>query len=346
MHAGTSFDLMCYGLVAAVFAYLGTLAVRRVAIRSGMLDVPNERSSHDKVVPRGGGLSIVFTVLVSTAFLGLNGQLPAWSMAALLGGGGSVALVGYLDDRRGMPASTRIAVHLLAAVAAILAFGGLPPQPMGYGVLDFGILAALLALLGIVWLLNLFNFMDGIDGIAAAQTVFVSLSGAWLAIGNGAPAWTVITLVVLGGAGLGFLSLNWAPARIFMGDAGSGFIGYMIAVVALATMNLSAMSVWTWLILACLFIADATVTLMRRMARGERFAVAHRTHAYQWMSRRWSSHAKVTLLYSAINVVVVLPLALLSVRWPDRSAGLALIALGTAGLFALLNGAGRAEKRR
>jgi Fuc2NAc and GlcNAc transferase len=155
--------------------------------------------------------------------------------------------------------------------------------------------------------------MDGIDGLAASEAVFVSGAGGallWLAGGDGMPCW------LLACAAAGFLLLNWSPARIFMGDAGSGFLGYTIGVLALHSAASGQTAIWPWAILLGVFLVDATVTLCRRACRGIRITDAHRTHAYQWASRRMGSHRWVTLGVTVLNVSLLLPAALLALMHP------------------------------
>jgi Fuc2NAc and GlcNAc transferase len=157
-------------------------------------------------------------------------------------------------------------------------------------------------------MINLYNFMDGIDGLAGIETLCVSTLGtllfAWSGLGGLADV-----VLVLGGATAGFLIWNWPPAKIFMGDVGSGFLGYVFGVLALSSAKERPWLLWPWLILLSVFIVDATVTLMKRVITGARWYEAHRSHAYQHAARRWDSHSKVTVAIAAINVVWLFPLA-------------------------------------
>jgi len=126
-----------------------------------------------------------------------------------------------------------------------------------------------------------------------------------------------VSLICLGVSSIGFLLWNWPAAKIFMGDVGSGFLGFVLCVLMLATSQGKGISLWTWLILFGLFLVDATVTLMRRMIQREKWYSAHRSHAYQWLARQWGSHTRVTLLALAINVFWLLPIAYLSIRFSD-----------------------------
>jgi Fuc2NAc and GlcNAc transferase len=257
-------------------------------------------------------------------------------------GGIAVAAIGFVDDRRPVSASARLAVHVAAAIWAIVCLGAAGWLQVGQ-LIGSGWLGAVLAALGLVWALNLFNFMDGIDGIAAAEAVFIAWGGAALMhISGNVSAISDIGLII-GAACAGFLIWNWPPARIFMGDVGSGYLGYALAVLALASARDRPSALWAWLILGGAFFVDATVTLLRRALRRERVHQAHRSHAYQWLARRWGSHRRVTLTVMAVNMLWLLPSALCAVLYPQWAAWIALGALSPLALAALLAGAGRTE---
>jgi Fuc2NAc and GlcNAc transferase len=148
----------------------------------------------------------------------------------------------------------------------------------------------------------------------------------------------------LGSACLGFLAWNWPPARIFMGDVGSGYLGYVIGVLTLASARENSVTLWVWLVLDAVFLVDATLTLLLRLFRGERVYQAHRSHAYQWLARRWNSHKRVTVSVLAINLLWLLPCAALIVANPRRAVWIALIALGPVLGATFVGGAGRAEQ--
>src|SRR4029077_11456063 len=161
-----------------------TGVVRRLALAQGVLDLPNERSSHSQATPRGGGVSVVLAVTCATTALALVGALQKDLFLALLGGV-AVAAVGFVDDRRAVAPGSRLLVHVAAGVWAVAALGGLPPVRIGAEIVDLSWAGHALAVLGIVWTLNLFNFMDGIDGIAASEAVFVARAGALLGLLGG-----------------------------------------------------------------------------------------------------------------------------------------------------------------
>lgn len=291
-----------------VMAWLLTRWMRQYALAADLLDHPNERSSHTRPTPRGGGVAIVVTCLLLVLVLAALGLL-AWPLAvAALGAGGLVAVLGFLDDRSSLPARWRFLGHLAAAVWVLAWMDRVPPVPLFGQVVDLAWAGPLLGGLFIVWMINLFNFMDGIDGIASVEAITTTLGGAWLwwlaGAGNG---W--VLALVFAACVAGFLVWNFPPAKIFMGDAGSGFLGLMVALLALWCGQAAPALFWAWFILVGCFMVDATTTLVRRVRRGERFFEAHRSHAYQYASRRLGGHLPVTLACGAINVLWLLPVA-------------------------------------
>jgi Fuc2NAc and GlcNAc transferase len=337
-----------YALCAAAFGVSAglTYVVRRQAIRVGMIDRPNARSSHVLPTPRGGGLAIVVAFVAAAAAASVAGWVPWAPVTALALPGLAVAGIGWLDDYGHVPHLRRLAVHLAAiAIGMVIlwftAGGALRSVPQWSPPIVVAVW------LGCGWFLNLFNFMDGIDGLAATETVFVAAAAALLLIVSGDGADLPLLWALLAASALGFLWWNRPPARIFMGDVGSGFLGCAIALLLVATdLQSTAFSAWTALALVAPFAADATTTLVRRMLRGEPWYSAHRSHAYQWLSRRWKSHGRVTGLLAIIDVVVVLPLAWATIRWADASHLLALSGFfGFCGL-AWAAGAGRQEFQR
>lgn len=326
------------GAVSLLTSALLTALVRRLAEAHGILDIPNERSSHSSATPRGGGIAIVVTASAAVLLLAGHGSIPRDLCMALVGGGIAVAVVGLMDDRFAVPAGVRLGVHLLAAAWAVYWLGGLTTVRVGDHIATLGWVGGVLAVLGITWVLNLFNFMDGIDGIAASEAVFVACVGALLsAAGNGLADATA----AFAGACAGFLLWNWSPAKVFLGDVGSGYLGYVVAVLALAAARNSSVALWVWLILGGVFFVDATLTLARRVWRGERAHEAHRTHAYQWLARRWRSHAKVTMAVIGVNLVWLLPCAVLAERHPSSAAMTVIVALVPLVVLAVAFGSGR-----
>lgn len=255
-----------------------------------------------------------------------------------------MAAVGFADDRRPLSPTIRLAVHLAAATWAVWSFGGLSQFSLGGGLVTLRWVGDVLAILGIVWMLNLFNFMDGIDGIAASEAICISLGGGGSALVADSAAVTPVAVLSFGAACAGFLVWNWPRAKIFMGDVGSGYLGYVIAVFALAAARENAAAFFTWTILAGTFFVDATITLARRLVRGDRFYEAHRTHAYQHLARRWNSHERVTLLVVGLNIIWLVPWAFVATLYSSRAPLVSIVALGPLVVLVLLAGAGRTDK--
>jgi len=314
--------------------------VRRYALAHSILDVPNQRSSHSAPVPRGGGLSVVVLAGLGCLALALFGRVSTRLVVALLAGGGAVAAVGFVDDRRPLPARFRLATHVAAAALAVAALGAVTVLPIAGLLVPLGWAGVLLTLLGIVWTLNLFNFMDGIDGIAASEAVFVAGAGTVLSLLHPDPDGIAAAGAVFCAAVAGFLAWNWPPARIFMGDVGSGFLGFFIAALALADVRNRPADLWVWLILGGVFFVDATMTLVRRLLRGERIHEAHRSHAYQRLARRWGSHRRVTLIVVFINLVWLLPWAVLASLHPNSAPVILVTSLTPLAVLVFLAGAG------
>ncbi len=330
-------------LLAAFVASAGiTGLVRAYARRVDLLDVPNDRSSHDLATPRGGGLSIALTVLVALVFLHSRGDVESAIFWPLFLGSSAIAAIGFIDDHRHVPAIVRFSVHIVVAVAVTLVWGGFSSLQIGDTSLDLGFAGLVLSVGFIAWFVNAFNFMDGIDGIASVEAVTVAAAGAWLLAGGSTGEISGIAAVVAATTA-GFLLWNWPPARIFMGDVGSGFLGFMLVAFALASHVTGGIEIWGWLILMGVFLVDATITLITRFIRGADWASAHRSHAYQKAARRWGSHLVVTSTVLAVNVVWLLPLAFLAVREPQNGWWLTAIAWAPLVVAALYIGSGRPD---
>jgi Fuc2NAc and GlcNAc transferase len=309
--------------VAGISLFI-TGALRRYALASSLMDIPNARSSHLKPTPRGGGMAIVVSfLLVLPLMAGLD--FMAWPLAwALLGAGAGIAFLGFLDDHGHIAARWRLLGHFSAATWALFWLGGLPPfRLLGFSV-DLSWLGHVLAAVYLVWLLNLYNFMDGIDGIASVEAICVCLGGALLyglVIQNDNAG--MLLCLLLMAAVAGFLFWNFPPARIFMGDAGSGFLGITLGILSLQAAWVEPQLLWSWLILLGVFIVDATFTLLRRLFRGDKVYEAHRSHAYQYASRQYGRHLPVTLAVAGLNLGWLLPIALwVGVGGLDGVAGL------------------------
>ncbi|MEX1183854.1 MAG: glycosyltransferase family 4 protein [Gemmatimonadota bacterium] len=335
------------GLLIVATLVLSTLLTRWLrlfALSRKLIDVPNSRSSHVAPTPRGGGGAIVLATLAVLPLLAWREVLSLHSLWGFLGAGLLVATIGWLDDHRDVPARWRLLIHFAAASWALAWLDVLPQLRVLGTTFDLGLVGDGLLILYLVWLLNLYNFMDGIDGIASIEAITVCLCAAvlyqlWPGSGDG---WLVA--VVLAAAVCGFMFWNFPRARIFMGDAGSGFVGIMMGLLSLEAAAIAPELFWGWLILLGAFVVDATVTLIRRLMRGERVHQAHRTHAYQHAARRIGSHVPVSLVFGGVNVMWLLPVAVLVVQgWLDGAVGV-LLAYAPLVWLALRYDAGQVEE--
>jgi len=244
--------------------------------------------------------------------------------------------------------------------------GGLPPVSIGNHTLSLGLLGDLGLVIMLVWWINLYNFMDGIDGLACSEAIFITLGAViviglmdWLSVLDIAAEAKVIELLllILAVSVSGFLLFNWPPAKVFMGDVGSTFLGYTIGMLALISVEKDVLVLWTWLILGGAFLVDATLTFLRRFMSGRRWYEAHRTHVYQKVANRWvadfqktkgltpesaraKAHGLVSLSLLAVNVLWLLPLAFAAQYWQAWGLGFVLLAWTPLVAFALYKRAG------
>ncbi|WP_210397649.1 MraY family glycosyltransferase [Motiliproteus sediminis] len=299
-----------------------TWIVLRLLRFNGVIDHPNVRSSHQVPTPSGGGVGFVIPFIACCVWLFFEGHIDRAMFMTLGLGGGGIAFLGFWDDVRNLSARLRIAIQSVIVLWVLWWVGDL----WLYDLIPLPGVAVALVALASLWLLNLYNFMDGIDGLAAVEALCISAGAVVLLWQGGASEDLVVLWLGLIACVGGFLCFNWPPARIFMGDVGSCFLGLIIAALALTSLQQQFMSLWGWIILTALFWTDATLTLLRRIGRGETWHQAHRSHAYQILSRRWGSHRSVTLLAAGINLLWLIPLALVESGMPDNGPLLALVA--------------------
>ena len=280
----------------------GTWLARRYALGRDLLDHPGERRSHAVATPRGGGVAIVIALLVAALALALRDPSQRLALVAFAAGLTLVAGVGMVDDHRPLSPWLRLLVHLIAA----LVLGGAVQSVHGQWWLS------VLAVAGALVLTNVWNFMDGINGIAASQALVLGAVLAWL--GSGAWAWLALALAA---ACAGFLPFNFPRARIFLGDVGSGAVGFAVAALAAVAVGTRGLehSIALSLPLSA-FLVDAGLTLVRRIVRGERWWLPHTQHAYQVWARQ-SGHTFVTAAYVAWTVLgAIAMMVLMEVRVP------------------------------
>ncbi len=327
---------------AAVAFGLGVVAtplVAAVARRFELLDRPNERSSHTRVTPRGGGVAVALALAGALLVSGTGGGRGV----AFLAGALAMALLGLCDDRFSLPALPRLLAQVLVAAGVVWVLGGLPRLPLAPPLdVELGVLGAPLAALWIVAVVNFYNFLDGIDGLASLQGV---VTGAGIALA----AWDPFAAAfgaATAGACLAFLPFNWSPARLFLGDAGSLLLGYTFASLPLlAPSGLRSGSVLVVALSLFLFLADATWTRLALIARRARWYAPHREHVYQRVVASGWSHARTTSLIGAGSALLT-GAGLLAFRRSEPAAAWSALGLATVVFLAELAIARRREARR
>lgn len=291
---------------AAIFllSYIGVFLLTRWILSKEILDVPNERSSHTTPTPRGGGLVIV---LISLGFYAISSlYLPVKFYWGYFIGAFLIALISWLDDIFSVSFGWRFLIHTVAAIIFIAQAGFWQIVHIPFlGDVDFGYFGAFFTFCWIIWLTNAFNFMDGIDGIAALQAVTAGIG--WFLIGK---LLGLNNIAFLGGvlafSSLGFLIHNWQPAKIFMGDVGSAFLGYSFAVLPLLDDNSTNGKYLPFIacVLVFCFFFDSILTFLKRLLKKEKVWEAHREHIYQKLVIRGFSHQFVTIIYGVISIII------------------------------------------
>lgn len=269
-------------LLYLAIGLVGTWLARRYALVRNLLDHPGDRRSHQVPTPRGGGIAIVGALLVACIVLAWREPAHRELLAAFGLGVALVAAVGMIDDHRPLSPWWRLAVHALAALILAVAVGQAASSTA----------VAIIAFIAAIVLTNVWNFMDGINGLAATQAIAVA---ALLAVITTSP-WVATAAVALAAATVGFLPFNFPRARIFLGDVGSGAIGFAIAGLALSALNTTETYSCLLLLPLSAFLVDAALTLARRVLRRERWWSPHTQHAYQVLARE-KGHAAVTALF-------------------------------------------------
>ena len=301
-------------IVTTLISYLTTSAVLRYAGFLDLLERPNQRSSHINIVPHGGGVGFVVAASLVGFWLFWSEQ-TIWVFLLAI----PLAITGLIDDVRTLSAKLRFIVQLLTLFSLLVVIGELP----AIGWITGWWLSTLLLFAGIWWV-NLFNFMDGTDGIATVEAISILVSAIILSKSQILDAPILLFMLVVVVAVLVFLLFNWPPAKIFMGDVGSTWLAFIVFALALLSIQAGWLSYSVWLILPALFVTDATVTLLRRIVRGEKWYQAHRTHAYQLISsrlmkvtNRTTAHRKLCFGVLAINALLLFPLALATQLYPQ-----------------------------
>ena len=315
-------QILGVGFLALALSYFGVAALRRWAERRRILDIPNERSSHTLPIPRGGGIAIVFFSLMGFIILWLFN--PIWPFSVFLTylvGSLIIAGVSWMDDLRSLPNRIRFSAHAIVSLLLLIGVGywNVVNLPI-VGQLHLGWVGVPITFLWITGLTNAYNFMDGIDGIAGGQAVVAGLG--WAVLG-----WMIdeqlicVFGLLIATTSLGFLGHNWPPARIFMGDVGSAFLGYTFAALPIIVTQKDPRFAMIGIILVWPFVFDTTFTFLRRLRGGENVFAAHRSHLYQRLVIVGYSHRFVTLLYIGLSGIG----AILALTWTLNLSGATII---------------------
>ncbi|AMY11717.1 putative undecaprenyl-phosphate N-acetylglucosaminyl 1-phosphate transferase [Luteitalea pratensis] len=294
--------LLGAGVIAALLTATLVEVVRRMSLALALLDHPNHRSSHATPTPRLGGVGLAVVLLAGLSIVAASPVATSsearglWAIVAI---GAAIALVSFVDDVRSVGASVRLGVHLLTAVVLVGLIGGVRVVDLGpLGSMSLPVAAgATVMVLWVAWFINAFNFMDGSDGIAGVQAAVAGVSWVMFGLQQGSVALQACGVVLLG-AVAGFLFHNWSPARIFMGDAGSALLGFLLATVPWV---LGGDRLWLPTVLVLWpFLFDTLTTLAWRSSKGERIWEAHRSHLYQRLIVGGWTHRAVAMLYGAL----------------------------------------------
>ena len=296
------------------FTSIGVFLYKKYAIYAGIISNPNYRTLHESPIPRGGG--IVFSLLfILTIFFIWQYLNLSKNLLLMLGVGGAIAsLFGFIDDIKGIRAGIKLIFQLFISSWTLLCLHSdnlllLNSVPI------FLIIPALLFFM--VWIINAYNFMDGVDGMAASGAIFTSLTLSLVLFINGNNDELIPIFILIAGLVVGFIFFNWPPASIFMGDAGSIFLGFIFGSLLLFTTLNGSISIWLWLTVFGYFFADTTLTQILRVISIKKWYLPHRSHAYQNLARITGSHLKVTSAVSMYNIFWILPLTLLTVIKPE-----------------------------
>jgi Fuc2NAc and GlcNAc transferase len=292
--------------VSAVATFALTGVVLWLAKKAAVLDVPNDRSAHTVPTPRGGGIAFVIVITAALAALLSAGYYPPELVLPLMCCSIAMAVLGLWDDISSLSAKFRLLLQFSISIAFVVFLPVIPLLNIGGYLLPVEICAPLYVV-AMVWLTNLYNFMDGIDGIAVSQGLTALAIAACVVVVSGNFFWLLLLACIFGGV-LGFFPWNWQSAKIFMGDVGSSYLGFVFACLML--LSAEEVGVWTWFIILGLFVADTAATLGVRFLAKQNVFDAHQSHIYQQLARYLGSHQKVCGLLLLVSIVWLAPLAL------------------------------------
>ena len=308
LHWHVVYSWVAVSLCTGVLSYFACIGALKLAEKSGMIAHPGERQSHQRATPTGGGLGLIFSIVITTLCLELILSLPDFWWQNVLPGVLLLTVVGWRDDRISVSSLLRLSIQLAVSIWLI-----------GFGWLEFSVKDMVLfagTALAMVSLMNIYNFMDGSNGMAAFQGVFAAVIMAVFFQAGGDYAMALVALAVAA-ACAGFLPLNFPDARVFMGDVSSVPLGFIFAAFAIYGLRTGSLSILISILIMSVFLIDASLTLLSRVIRGERWYTAHAQHVYQRLIALGWSHRRVLVVYQAINVILVLPAIVLVKTYPQ-----------------------------
>jgi Fuc2NAc and GlcNAc transferase len=316
-------------IAVLIFSAGASVVYLRLGRKYGPYAKPNFRSLHERATLRGGGIAIAVSALAGCLYLYAKGDLSFAQLMVYVLGGTIVAAVGVLDDRWDIPARYRLPFQVLAAGWVCFWLKGLPSLDLGFATVSLGWLGHVGLLVACVWFFNLYNFIDGIDGMASSAAIFIcSAMGIILWLAQQHVLAAILGLLAVSNAG--FLVFNWTPAKMFMGEAGSSFISYVLAAVLVQSLWTDASLLWAWLMVCAYYICDTSLTNLVRALTLPKWYQPHRSHAYQNLARVWNDHRKVVWLVLAIDAIWLIPL--LFVMLHNKSYAVIIVAVAYAPL--------------
>jgi len=308
-------------------SWIGVFLYKKYAIFTGIISTPNYRTLHELPIPRGGGIVFSLLSILAIFLIWWNWQLSEELLLALVVGGFIATLLGFIDDIANISARIKLIIQLILScwVVYCLYFGEL----LTFDLMPLYMIIPIV-LFFMIWMMNAYNFLDGIDGMAASGAIFVSLAVALVLFLTEGPIEIIAIFILMASTVIGFILFNWPPATIFMGDAGSVFLGYIFGVLLLFTVLNNDVSIWAWLTVFGYFFADTVVTQIIRVIMVKKWYLAHRSHAYQNLARMSGSHLKVTSGVTLYNIFWILPIAIWSALQPEMEIIAAILAVAPA----------------
>jgi Fuc2NAc and GlcNAc transferase len=304
------------------------------AIKKDLVDKPNHRSSHTSPTPRGGGIVFPIVLIAYLMLAYLRKEIDSYYIMALIPSCVFIASIGFLDDCVDIKARWRFLVQIIAVVFCLIVIHGFPFISLGFRQFYIGYWGFFIASIGLLWSINLYNFMDGIDGLAAVEALFIFGFGGYFIFKAGGYALAEIIWITAASVA-GFLVWNKPQAKIFMGDAGSTILGFLVMLFALMGENLYHVSILLWLILYGVFGFDASITLIRRIVSGEKYYQAHRLHAFQRLQLLGWDHKQILFRIILINSLLTV-IAFCAYYYPRYLLALSFASLGVLTLLYIL----------